>query len=1110
MLSRITLMSCMSVCLFTSLGFFSSITQAATSSVPPQYQALLNSLPADQKAKALEMLSNNRGSSSNKNSYVAPDIFTQRPSGKLTRQSNGAGLPDRRNSLPEFGQGFKGPYDQQILSDFGSLDLSTKKQDDLMYDLLKAMEIQDPLLRQVYLNKLLEQQEGNKDPFNALEPFGYDLFAASPTTFAPATDIPVPQDYIIGPGDNFEITLFGKVSAQHSLAVQRDGSINLPDLGLIRVGGLEFKAARDVILTRIKNQKIGVNAVVTMGELRSMRVFVLGDAWKPGSYTVSALSSISHAIMVSGGVKESGSLRSIQLKRNGEIVTEFDLYDFLLKGDTSKDLKLLPGDAIFIPPLGSSVAVAGEVNRPAIYELRNEKTLEDVMLLAGGLKPTADQSYVQIQRIKSGAQKTLLDLDLAQISNLKHSIQDGDRLMAYSVVDHFEKVVKVQGHVKRERKYQWFNGMRVSDILGDISVFNDQVDLRYVLLKRVNPEDRSIEFHSINLVPVILNPETVENINIQPRDELTVLSLDASRAEQLKPITDELKFQSSAFELPKLVEVQGAVTNPGVYPYLKGMKLSDVFEITKGYQRSEHEPYNLFGVIERVDPQTKNRSFKTFLPYRVLVNSDDFTLQPGDRVFFFDESHINYLSSADIHDVLNGDEPSSLKLDSDGILVTKHLQEQTDALLKNDAAGFNTADSSLSHLGNFSNSASTRDVIAQEQEAAISGLCRGLIQLAEVVNSEGGSRIKRAIATQATAEQVSLKNVMQCPDIYERYPYLLPLLMEYVVAIQGESREPGLYPLAEPVDAGFMIDALGGVTQDGDLTHVEIASVRSSELHGKIFREVNLLSDAHQAYPGDIISVRPKETEVEKGVIKLVGEFVYPGIYSFKKGETLSQVILRAGGLTKDAYPYGTVFTRESTRKLEQKAFKRAAEELNSAMFTAIASGTFKSTGDSGSLTMIQSLTKELEETEALGRIVVEADPSILEVRPELDIKLEVGDTIFMPKRTRTVSVVGQVLNPGTLLFDPEQDAVDYLDQSGGYSESADEDRVFVVLPNGSARSLQASWWNYKPTNIPPGSTIIVPRDARPINWLALTQSVTDIASKLAITAASLATISDD
>jgi len=1083
-----------------------SAVHASDSSIPPQYQALFNTLPADQKARALQMLQKN-GAAGVKQQFNTPEIFTQRPQGHITRPSQSGSRGNRTNPLPSFGQGFVNPNDEQAQSQIDFTHLTEQQEQDLTFDIIKSMEIQDPVLRQIYLNQLLAKQEQQKDPFNALEPFGYDLFASSPTTFAPATEIPVPQEYIVGPGDNFEITLFGKVSAQHSLVVHRDGSINVPDLGLVRVGGLEFKDARDVILTRINNQKIGVKAVVTMGELRSMRVFVLGDAWQPGSYTVSALSSISHAIMVSGGVKESGSLRRIQLKRNGELVTEFDLYDFLLKGDTSKDLKLLPGDAIFIPPVGATVAVAGEVNRPSIYELKEEKTLEQVIELAGGLKPTADQSYVQLQRIKNGTQQTLLDLDTSDKVNLASTVVSGDRLMAYSVVDHYEHVVTVQGHVKRERKYQWFNGMRVSDVLGDISVFEDQVDLRYVLLKRINPEDRSIEFHSINLVPIILNQSAPENINIQPRDELTVLSLDASRAEQLTSITNELKFQSSAFELPKLVEVQGAVTNPGVYPYLKGMKLSDVFETAKGYQRSEHEPYNLFGVIERVDPQTKNRSFKTFLPYRVLVNSDDLNLQPGDRVFFFDESHISYLSSADIHDVLNGEEPSSLQLDSDGILVTKHLQEQTDALLKDQES---LEQSQLKNQFSQARTGFSSQFVTQEHQGAISGLCRGLIQLAEVVNSEGGSRIKRAIATQATAEQISLKNVMQCPDIYEDYPYLLPMLMEYVVAVQGESREPGLYPLSEPVDAGFMIEALGGVTQDGDLAHVEIASVRNREGRGKIFREVNLVTGAQQAYPGDIISIRPKETQVEKGVIKLVGEFVYPGVYSFKKGETLSQVILRAGGLTQDAYPYGAVFTRESTRKLEQKAFKRAAEELNSAMFTAIASGTFQSAGGAGGLTMIQSLTKELEETEALGRIVVEADPSILEVRPELDIKLQVGDTLFMPKRTRTVSVVGQVLNPGTLLFDPDQNAVDYLDQSGGYSEAADEDRVFIVLPNGSARSLQASWWNYKPTNIPPGSTIIVPRDARPVNWLALTQSVTDIASKLAITAASLATISDN
>ncbi|GLQ33216.1 hypothetical protein GCM10007876_36960 [Litoribrevibacter albus] len=930
-----------------------------------------------------------------------------------------------------------------------------------------------------------------------LRPFGYDLFASEPTTFAPATDIPVPQEYVIGPGDTFEVSLFGKVSAQYSLVVQRDGSINVPELGLIRVAGLEFSEARDVITNRIKNQKIGITTVVTMGELRSMRVFVLGDAWKPGSYTVSALSTISHAIMASGGVKESGSLRNIQLKRNGTLVTIFDLYDFLLEGDTSKDLKLLPGDAVFIPPVGSTVSVDGQVNRPAIYELNGESTLDEVIQLAGGLKATADKRYIQLQRIETGTQQSLLDIDTTQKNVLSTKIKDGDRLIAYSIVDHFEKVVTIKGHVKRERKYQWFRGMKMSDVLGDISIFKDQVDLKYVLVKRVKASNRSIEFHSVNLVPVILDSTAPENILLEPRDEIRILSLGENRAKQLLPITQELRYQANAFELPKLVEIQGAVTNPGVYPYVQGMKLSDIFETAKGYLRNEYEPYNLFGVIERIDPQTKNRSFNTFLPYRVLVNSDDIQLRSGDRVFFFNEEHIDYLSSADIHDVLNGQEPSSLNLKSDGLLVTKTLQEQTDALLAEDR--------SLSE--SFKES---QGIVTQEQQTALSGLCRGLIELAEVVNSEGGSRIKRAIATQATAEQISLKNVMKCPSIYDSYPYLLPMLMEYVVAVQGESREPGLYPIAESVDAGFMIEAVGGITQDGDLQHVELASVKNQLASGQLFRQVNLQEESHQTYPGDILSVRPKITQVEKGVIKLSGEFVYPGVYSFKKGETLSQVVLRAGGLTKDAYPYGAVFTRESTRKLEQKAFKRAAEELNSALFTAIASGTFKSAGGADAIAMLQGLTKELEETEALGRIVVEADPSILEVRPELDIKLEVGDTIFIPKRTRTVSVVGQVLNPGTLLFDPELDSIDYLNQSGGYSESADEDRVFIVLPNGSARTLQASWWNYQSTNIPPGSTIIVPRDARPIDWLALTQSVTGIASQLAITAASLATISDN
>ncbi len=1075
--------------LFFSIWIFPCISIASVA-IPPQYQLMFQDLSPNEKAKALKLLGRNGSSGLRQEGLSDPRLFAPRSNSYM--QYTGGVNNSKLNLTGSYPKGLL-PYEY----------LTSNSQNGVSYRMLRGVEAENSIHRDSYLADLISSDSDALDPFSNLRSFGYDLFASTPTTFAPATDIPIPNEYIVGPGDKFEITLFGKVSAQHSLVVNRDGSINIPKLGLIRVAGLEFRDAREVILSRIKNQQIGVSAAITMGELRSMRVFVLGDAWKPGSYTVSALSTISHAIMMSGGVKESGSLRKIQLKRNGVLVVEFDLYDFLLQGDTSKDLKLLPGDAVFIPPVMRTVSLAGEVNRAAVYELNDEKTLGDIIQLAGGFKPTADKTYIQIQRIESNAKQALMDFDASDAEELNLNVESGDRLMVYSVVEHFEKVVEIKGHVKRERKYQWFRGMTVSDVLGDISIFKDQVDLRYILLKRISKENRAIEFRSIDLVPIMLNPASVGNILLQPRDELTVVSLGENRAVQLKSITDELKYQADAFDVPKLVEVQGAVNNPGIYPFVNGMKLSELFGIVKGYARSELEPYNLFGVIERVDPQTKARSFKTFLPYRVLVNSDDVPLLPGDRVFFFDEEHISYLSSADIHDVLKGEEPSSLKLKGSGVLVTKELRDKTDAIL---------------HRGGESGAISIEDggglaganIVTEDQQSSITGLCRGLIQLAEVVNSEGGNRIKRAIATQVTADQLSLKNVMKCPEIYERFPYLLPILMEYVVAVQGESRSPGLYPLAEPLDTGFLIESLGGVTQDGDLTHVEVARARRPDLQDEIFKEVDLVNSSQQAYPGDIISIRPKETLVEKGVVRLIGEFKYPGVYSFKKGETLSELMNRAGGVNKDAYPYGAVFTRESTRKLEQKAFRRAADELNSSLFTAVASGTFKSSGGAGGISMLQSLTKELEETDALGRIVVEADPSILEVKPELDIKLEVGDALFMPKRTRTVSVVGQVLNAGTLLFDPSFDAVEYLEQSGGYNDSADEDRVFVVLPNGTARSLELSWWGYKPTNIPPGSTIIVPRDTRPVNWLLLTQSVTDIASKLAITAASLATLSSD
>ncbi|MBL8270588.1 polysaccharide biosynthesis/export family protein, partial [Steroidobacter sp.] len=217
----------------------------------------------------------------------------------------------------------------------------------------------------------------------ALKPFGYDLFAGAPSTFAPVTDVPVSSEYVVGPGDRLQVQLIGNTKGRYELVVGRDGRISFPELGPIAVGGQRYDDVRNTLEKQVSEQLINTQVSVSMGELRSIRIFVLGDAETPGSYTVSGLSTITNALFVSGGVKPIGSLRNIQLKRAGRTVTTLDLYDLLLKGDTTADARLLPGDVIFIPPVGATVGIAGEVRRPAIYELKQETSAADLLQLAG-------------------------------------------------------------------------------------------------------------------------------------------------------------------------------------------------------------------------------------------------------------------------------------------------------------------------------------------------------------------------------------------------------------------------------------------------------------------------------------------------------------------------------------------------------------------------------------------------------------------------------------------------------------------------------------------------------------------------------------------------------
>jgi len=410
----------------------------------------------------------------------------------------------------------------------------------------------------------------------ANEPFGYDLFKGAPTTFAPATDIPVPSDYVIGPGDTIILQFFGKENARYNLVVTREGTVQIPKIGPVSAAGQKFSDLRRKWKDYIARKMIGVRASITMGPLRSIRVFILGEADRPGSYTVSALSTMTNALFVSGGIKHIGSLRNIQLKRSGQLITELDLYDLLLKGDTSSDVRLQPGDVIFVPPVGRTIGVAGAVRRPAIYELKQEQTIKDIIGIAGGLLPTALKESAQLERINAGGDRVVIDVNLTESKGLTMALSDGDILQVRSVLDRIEKAVKLVGHVERPGSYQWRKGMRLTDLIDSVDDLKPRPDLNYILIKRELPPDRRIEVHSVNLAQAFENRDSKENIQLQARDEVVAFSLTENRADLLRPIVAQLRLQARSDAPEQVVAIGGQVAFPGEYPLEKGMTVSEL------------------------------------------------------------------------------------------------------------------------------------------------------------------------------------------------------------------------------------------------------------------------------------------------------------------------------------------------------------------------------------------------------------------------------------------------------------------------------------------------------------------------------------------------------
>jgi polysaccharide biosynthesis/export protein len=411
-------------------------------------------------------------------------------------------------------------------------------------------EAQD--IRRAFENFLAESQPLKVN--ENLKQFGYDLFAGAPTTFAPATDIPVGPDYMIGPGDQIHVQLFGKTNLSTDLTVDRDGMIAFPDLGPISVAGLTFSEMKDNISREVQNRMIGVNVSVSMGRLRSIRIFVLGDAYRPGSYTVSGLSTMTNALFASGGILKIGTLRRLELKRGGKTVGEMDLYDLLLKGDTSNDHRLMPGDVIFVPTIGPLVGIAGEVIRPAIYEMNGPMTARELIDIAGGLRPTASSDLLQLERIEDGRRVTY---DMTLDETRDRQLRGGDLLKIYPIPRGDELAVYLDGNVVRPGQRQYTEGMTLLDLVPSTDALLPETYFSYGLIERESPLNREPEYVSFDLGAALLEGEPEANVVLEPRDKVYI-------------------FHRAHFRRTPSVTIRGEVRTPGAYEYKKDMRVLDL------------------------------------------------------------------------------------------------------------------------------------------------------------------------------------------------------------------------------------------------------------------------------------------------------------------------------------------------------------------------------------------------------------------------------------------------------------------------------------------------------------------------------------------------------
>ena len=789
----------------------------------------------------------------------------------------------------------------------------------------------------------------------ALPLYGYELFA-KPTAFAPAQAAPVPAGYVLGTGDEVVVQVNGLIDINEKFVIDRDGRVNLPKVGPLNLAGVALSDAEKVMAAHIGKVYRNFSVSVTLGRLRSIEVFVVGQARKPGKYVISSMSGLVNALLETGGPGSNGSMRAIQLRRAGKTVATLDLYAFLSQGDNSADVPLLTGDIIYIPPAGPRAAVLGTINAPAIYELRSNETIAQVLALSGGLPTLAAPQKAQLERVDANRDIARYVEDFAlDAAGQKLVLKGGDILTVFQISPQIANVVTVQGNVAAPLRYTHRPGMRVADLLGDkrllipgsywadvnqgartSSYSTPEVNLDYATIQRLDPVALRTKTIAFNLAKAVAQDPS-ENLELLSGDIVTVYAADEPGAETDNSVT-------------LTGDLVGGTKR---FVWREGFTIKDIIPSTQWL-------VDYYGYWQRAAKLGRKRD-------NARKDAQD-GLSPGA---------MRQQGNTAV-DAKRGDSLTTL-----GAQRASKLDERTLAPGQSDLRALQLddklAEPALRSTKNQDKLA-LRDSAAQDDDNELqSGALRSFGQ---EINWNYAQVLRRVPATLQT------KSIT--------------------------------FNLGRAVIDGQAADNIK--LEAGD--------------------QVALFTTAQVAVP----------TEKRSQMVTLTGEVAVPGKYQLQPGDTLPDLIKRAGGLGKYAFAYGTVFTRESTRTQQQENLNKSVRRMRAQVDAQIAALAQNATDAEKASTVQaqiagqQQLLKRMEEIKATGRVALDLDAD----RPELPpIALEDGDFITVPQRPSFVGVFGEVYSESALIHKPQLSVADYLSKAG-VTRDADLDNLIVVRADGT------------------------------------------------------------